>query len=356
MYKNLLKECKCEGVLITKPENVFYLSGFSGSFGEIILTNKKTILITDSRYKLEAQKKCKFEIEILIIEDYFEDLNKLVKKLKIKNLGFESTNLSYARFLRLKKEISNTKLIPIKNEIDQLRIIKNDKEIELITLSQKLNEQVLSEFVPLIRNGAKKNLTEQELATKIKLRGLELGAEDVSFEPIVAFGKNAASPHYTPSNYKLKSSEAVLVDMGFKLNGYCSDMSRTFLPSKPSNELFAAYNAVLDAQEYCIENVKPGMTGVEADNLSRSILEEHSLAEYFTHANGHGVGLEIHEAPSLSSKSKHNDRNIILAKNMVVTVEPGVYIERKFGIRIEDMIIIGNGPKGAATMISEFPK
>jgi Xaa-Pro aminopeptidase len=350
MYKNLLKECKCDGVLITKPENVFYLSGFGGSFGEIILTNKKTILITDSRYKLEAEKKCKFEIEIVIIEDYFEDLNIILKKLKIKNLGFESTNLSYARYLRLKKEITNTKLIPVKNEIDQLRMIKNDKEIELIILSQRLNEQVLAEFTPLIRNGVKKGITELELATKIKLRGLELGAEDVSFEPIVAFGKNAASPHYAPTNYKLKSGEAVLVDMGFKLNGYCSDMSRTFLPTKPTNQLFAAYNAVLDAQENCIENIKPGMTGVEADELSRSVLNEHGLAEYFTHANGHGVGLEIHEAPSLSSKSKHNDRNIVLAKNMVVTVEPGVYIEGKFGIRIEDMLIVGS------KNITEFTK
>lgn len=322
--------------LVTKAENIFYLSGFKGSFAELILTPQKKFLITDARYKEQAKKLVKNDFEIIIIENYKEDLEQIFKKNKIKSLQFEANNFTYSKYLAYKKIFPKIKLSPIKKSLDLQRIIKTDKEIKLIQNSQKLNEKVLYQIQKLLKPG----ITEKEISNKIITIGYEIGADAVSFDPIVAFGKNSASPHYTPSNTKLTSKDNILIDMGFILNGYCSDMSRTFLPKNPPSELQNMYNLVLEAQENCLRNIKSGITGMQADNLSRSIFKKANLEQYFTHANGHGIGLEIHEAPSLSCKSKHKDKNIILQKNMVVTVEPGLYFEGKYGIRIEDIKVI----------------
>lgn len=331
-----METLKNKNILITKPENVFHTSGFQGSFGQILKTPTKTFLITDSRYKLQGEKMCKYNIEIIIISDYQSDFEQLIKKEKIKNVYFESSDFSYAKFLKFQELFPKLKLTPLKNEIDNLRLIKTEQEIKLITKSQQLNELVLKKIQPLLKPG----ITEREIAKKIITIGYDLGADKVSFDPIVAFGKNSASPHSTPTNTKLKPTDIILIDMGFILNNYCSDMTRTFLPKNPSTEMQTMYNLVLEAQENCLKNIKAGISGIQADNLSRSIFKKAELDQFFTHANGHGIGLQIHESPSLSCKLKHSDRKIKLQENMVVTVEPGLYFEGKFGIRIEDIVVI----------------
>jgi Xaa-Pro aminopeptidase len=341
-----------QAILITKPENIFYFTGFKGSFAELIKAKKTNFLITDPRYKLQAQKMCHKDTEIIIISDYQKDLSKLFQKLGIEKLGFESLDFSYEKFLAYKKMFRTIKLVPLKNEVDLFRQVKTQAEIDLLKASQQLNEKVLQQVEKLIKIG----VSEEEIAKKIISIGSSLGAEKVSFEPIVAFGKNSASPHYTPTNYKLKPGENVLIDMGFILNNYCSDMTRTFLPKNPAPEMQKMYELVLEAQENCLSKIKPGMSGIEADELSRSIFKRENLEEYFTHANGHGIGLEIHEAPSLSNKTKHLDRKILLEKNMVVTVEPGIYLENKFGIRIEDMVVLGHNKDNSALNLTEYPK
>jgi Xaa-Pro aminopeptidase len=341
-----------KNILITKPENAYYQTGFKGSFAQLLKTPTKSYLITDSRYKLMAESKCKPGIQILIIEDYQKDLSEIFKNHKIKTLYFESTDFTYAKFLGFQKLFPKIKLKPLKNEIDLLRIIKTDQEIDLIQKSQLLNEKVLTQALKFLKPG----VTEKELANKIVTIGLEMGAEKVSFDPIVAFGKNSASPHYTPDNCKLGKNDIVLIDMGFVLNGYCSDMSRTFLPKNPTPKMQKIYDLVLQAQNNCINNLRPGMTGIQADKLSRDIFKQAGLDQYFTHANGHGVGLEIHESPSLSSKAKHKDKKLNLATNMVVTVEPGLYFEGEFGIRIEDMVAIGANKNSSVRNLTQFPK
>lgn len=335
--------------LITKPENVKYLSGFSGSFGELIITSNKKYLITDARYKEQAKKLTNPDFEIIIIENYKEDLSKLFKDNKIKTLRFESTNFTYSKFVSYSKVFSKIKLKPIQTEIDLLRMIKSEHEISLIQKSQVLNENTLTQALKFLKPG----ISEKELANKIITIGLDLGAETVSFDPIVAFGKNSSSPHYTPDKYKLKESDIALIDIGFKLNGYCSDMSRTFLPKNARSEMKNMYSLVLEAQENCLKNLKSGIKASLGDKLSRDVFIKAGLDQYFTHANGHGVGLEIHEAPSLSSKAKHKDKNIILQENMVVTVEPGLYFSGKFGIRIEDMAVI---TKSGIKNLTKFAK
>lgn len=347
--KNLFKEHEIQAILVTKPENIRYHTGFLGSFGQVILTSQKKFLLTDSRYAIQAKKLCDSKTTIVIIDDYKEDLNKILAKQKIESIGFEDHHLTVSQFKSIKKYFKGIKLKPLGNDLDHQRIIKTDKEIKLIQKSQRINEEALAKVIRNLKVGQ----TETEIAWKLISTGRSLGAEDLSFDPIVAFGKNSASPHYTPSNRKYKKGDVVLIDMGFKYQGYCSDMTRTFLPKQATTEMLNVYNTVLEAQRNCIKNLQPNMKGSDGDKLSRELINKNGFEGKFTHANGHGVGLEIHEAPSLSSKAKHKDKSMIIQENMVITVEPGIYLENKFGIRIEDMIVVKSGRNKNLT---RFPK
>jgi len=346
---HLLQDQKIQAVFITKPENIKFFTGFTGSFAQAIITKNKTYLFTDSRYELQAKKLCLANVTIIIISDYEKDIHKILKKHKIQTIGFEDTSLTVSQLKSFKKYFKGIKLKALKNKLDLLRQIKTHQETQLIQKSQEINEQALTEAKKLIQTG----ITEAELAWKIVNLGHEFGAEDISFYPIVAFGENSASPHSSPSQRKYNKNDVVLIDMGFKYKGYCSDMTRTFLPQNLNLELINVYETVLKAQENCIQNLHPGDKAKHGDYLSRSIIEKAEYGEYFSHANGHGVGLEIHEAPSLSSKIKHKDRNLTIQENMIITVEPGVYLPGKFGVRIEDMILIGNNKNKNLT---KYPK
>lgn len=347
--QSILRKHKSNCLFVTKPENVRYLTGFIGSFGQVIATKSNLYLLTDSRYTIQAKKLCKKNVEIIIIDNYEETLKKILKKHRIKTIGIEDNNLTYGGFLKLKKLLKGHKLTPIGSNLDHLRKIKTKDEINLIQKSQKINEKTLKEALKLLKPGIK----EKDLAWKIIDIGHSFGAEDISFEPIVAFGKNSASPHYTPSDSKYKKSDVVLIDIGMKYQGYCSDMTRTFLPNTSSNKLIEHYELILTAQENCIQNLKAGDKGTHGDYLSRGVFEAVDLADKFTHSNGHGVGLEIHEAPSLSIKQKRKDRTMKIEENMVITVEPGLYFEGEYGIRIEDMIVVG---KKKNKNLTKFPK
>jgi len=334
--QDLLKENSLQAIFLTKPENIHYFTGFVGSFGQAILTKDKTYLITDSRYATQAKKLNQPNLQAIIIDDYEKDLQRILKKHKVIQIGFEDSHLTVSQFKSFKKYFKGIKLKALKNNLDLLRQIKTQAEIRLIQKSQKINEQTLTEARKLIQPG----ISEAELAWKIVDIGHNFGAEDVSFYPIVAFGKNSSLPHSSPSSKKYSEKDVVLIDMGFKYQGYCSDMTRTFLPANLNLELINVYQTVLEAQENCIKNLHPNHKGSHGDQLSRSIIKKAGYGEYFTHANGHGVGLEIHEAPSLSFKTKHKDRNLVIQENMIITVEPGIYLPNKFGVRIEDMIQI----------------
>jgi Xaa-Pro aminopeptidase len=348
----ILERKKVDAVLITKPENIKYLSGFSGSFGQILMTQRKDYLITDSRYKLEAERQCYPEIKIVIIEDYEKDVIKLLKDNKIKEIGFEDKNLSFSAYKKMKSIFSPIKFKPIDSILDHERTIKTPAEIMNMRKSQIINEKTLTEAIRCLK---KSGITEAELAWKIHVIGHDFGAEDISFEPIVAFGSNSASPHHSPTQRKYKKGEIVLIDMGMKYKGYCSDMTRTFIPTNAPTQMVSHYNIVLEAQNNCISKISAGKTGETADKLARKIIEKYGMKDYFTHSSGHGIGLEIHEAPSLSFKSKHKDKAMKLQENMVVTVEPGIYIENKYGIRIEDMIVISASGEQNVNLTA-FPK
>ena len=315
--------------LVTHLQNLRYLIGFTGTSGFMLLGGKKNFFFTDFRYKGFAEKleKSKTRVPFRFVEvnkNFEQELEKRAKG----RIEFESRHMAVDELKAWKKRLKNS-FVPMKHPIEELRLIKDRDEIKKLKKSQEINEETLKRVLKLLRPG----ITELEIAWRIKVIGHDLGAEDISFEPIVAFGPHSAVPHHQNSATKLKPNNVVLIDMGMKFQGYCSDMTRTFLPKKPTTEQIKIYEKVLRAQTLAIEALKAGVKCAKLDEIARKSMEKD--AHSFGHSLGHGIGLDVHEAPNLSSHSKD-----ILKEGMVVTVEPGIYLPGKFGVRIEDMGLV----------------
>lgn len=364
--------------LITNRTNIAYLSNFTGSSGFILIAKNKSYLFTDSRYIEKAKSTLKKGIKIINTtkvwknpKELQKNWQKILKKHKIKILGIEEDNLTIAQFKKFKK-ISPKKLkfTNISGKNEEKREIKSKREIAFIKKSQRINEKVFIEIKKKIEQYSKKQprstkrsevpdkqevfaqaktpLTEKNLAWKIKELGRKFGADDVSFDPIVAFGKHTSIPHHNPNNTKLKKDDIILIDMGMKYKGYCSDMTRMIFTAKPTEKQKKIYNLVLKAQKIGIEKIRAGITGKKADKFTRSIIEKAGYGKKYGHAGGHGIGLDIHEQPSLTETYKKT-----LKENSIITVEPGIYLEGKFGIRIEDILLITkNGNKNLTKITS----
>ena len=336
--------------LITSKTNLRYLINFTGSAGFLLMGQRKNYFFTDFRYRALAQKlekeNTRMPFTFLELDENFEKNFKKIMKGK-SLLEFEDHDMSVASLVswkkRLKKmDIKGVKWKAIKNPISQLRQIKDEEEIKALKKSQKINDTVLKE----VRSHLKPGMTELEVAWMIKSLGYKNGAEDISFEPIVAFDESSASPHHQNTRKKLKKNSIVLIDMGMKYSGYCSDMTRTFFMGKATNEQTNIYQKVLDAQLAAMSACKSGIKTSKLDKLAREIMGEH--ATFFGHSLGHGIGLDVHEYPSLSTRSKAT-----LKENMMVTIEPGIYLPGKFGVRIEDM---GRVTKNAYESFTASPK
>ncbi len=350
--QKLIQQNSVSAFLITNPININYLSGFTGSRGFLLITKSKAILFTDSRYIERAKYTVPKWMEVQDITKVWrnpKDLKiawqKTLKSLRIKSLGYEGDHLTVKQFEKYKK-ISRLKGKAMKSqdisgEIASLRAIKDKHEIALLKKSQQINIrtfELIKKFIQQQRK-TKKSLREIDVAWEIKRKGFELGAEDVSFDPIVAFGKNSSIPHHQSGNTKLKQNDIILIDMGMKYKGYCSDFTRTILPKKPTKLQKEINKTVLQSQQNVIKNLKPGLTESKVDSLARDTIEQAGFSENFGHGTGHGVGLEIHESPSINQEGSQK-----LKSGMVLTIEPGIYIPGKFGIRIEDIALIK--PKG----------
>lgn len=319
--------------LITHLQNLRYLIGFTGTSG-FLLMGKKNFFITDFRYRGVAeqleQSKTRVPFEFIEMDKNFDQK---LKKLADRSLEFEENHMTVASLRNWKKKLRSVKFVPLKHRVEELRLIKDSEEIKNLKKSQEINEKALFRIKKLLKT----SVTELEIAWQIKVIGHELGAEDISFEPIVAFGSNSAIPHHQNTARKLKANEVILVDMGMKYKGYCSDMTRTFLPPKPSSEQRHVYELVYEAQEAAIRALKAGIKCSKLDKIARKTMGK--FEQHFGHSLGHGIGLDVHESPSLSFKSKET-----LKEGMVVTVEPGIYLPGKFGVRIEDMgLVTKNG-------------
>jgi Xaa-Pro aminopeptidase len=339
---------KIEAILVSQPENLFYLSGCEGLEGYLLITEGQTILVTDFRYIEQAQRQSP-DFEIYQIKGKMTDwLPALFSNLNIKRLGFESSHLTLSVFKQiagiLKKVESKPRLRPVNGLIESLRAVKDAEEVGRIIEAIKITDSVYAYVEDILQPG----MTEIELAWKIEKFMREHGSQTVPFELIVAAGANSALPHARPSGYVIQKGEPVVIDIGSKYRFYGSDLTRTFFTGKPDETFRKIYTTVLQAQQTAISNIKAGMSGSEADSIARDIISKAGHGEAFGHSLGHGIGLVTHENPRLGQNSPD-----ILEEGMVFTLEPGIYLSGWGGIRIEDDIII---EKGRTRVLSSAPK
>ena len=303
------------------------------SAGMLLIFKECAYLIIDFRYIEKARNTVK-NCTVMEQENLTEQINSLMKKHNAKSLAVESMDMTLSRMSFLEKKFPDIEFIKsdeLSNNIYDMRTIKSTEEIEKIHKAQKIAEKAFDEILGFIRPG----VTEREIALKLDNCMLENGAEGLSFETIALAGANTSMPHGVPGNYKVKNGDFVLMDFGAVYDGYHSDMTRTVCVGQSSEKMGKIYDIVLKAQLEALKKVKSGITGSELDGYARDIIDESGYGDFFGHSLGHGVGMEIHEFPTASSKSE-----TILKENMVVIVEPGIYLPGEFGVRIEDFVVV----------------
>ncbi|MBM4762259.1 Xaa-Pro peptidase family protein [Bacillus sp. B15-48] len=319
-----------DGMLITSNYNRRYMTGFTGSAGVVLISVKQAVFITDFRYTEQAAKQCQGYEIIQQKESITDEVSAQVKRLGIKKLGFEEDVVTFASYKAFEKAIS-ADLVPISGEIEKLRLIKTEAEIKILKEAAAIADAAFKHIQEFIRPG----LTELQVSNELEFFMRSMGATSSSFDIIVASGYRSALPHGVASDKIIESGEIVTLDYGAYYKGYVSDITRTIAVGEPSEKLKEIYHIVLEAQLRAVNGIKPGMTGKQADALTRDYITDKGYGVYFGHSTGHGIGLEVHEGPALSAKS-----DIVLQPGMTVTVEPGIYIAGLGGVRIEDDIVI----------------
>ncbi len=340
--QSMLRRRKIDALLVSQPDNRRYLSGYTApdhgileSSGFLLIpASSNPYLLTDSRFSLQAEDEAfLYQVE-LYSKGLLPFLEKLTARLGIRTLGFESEYLLHSSFLKLATMAEKRGLVlkPQTGLIETMREVKSEEELALLRKSTLLNEKVFQSVFNTIEPG----MTEREIALALDLTMRELGAEGPSFDTIVAFGTNAARPHAVPTDRELQAGDLVLIDMGLVYKGYCSDMTRTFVAGKPDATFLERHRLVRRAMLAGIEAIRAGVTGAEVDRAARQVIIEGGYGDHFGHALGHGVGLAVHEEPRLSARNRKP-----LQAGMVVTVEPGIYLPEWGGIRLENMVIVG---------------
>lgn len=348
LRKNL-KE-KGSAFFITDEVNVGYFSGFQHSEGVFLLTENNSYLLVDFRYFEAAQKFCK-NSQVVCFKKFTDDVLKILEKENIKTVFSESNNLTMSAFNRYKNEFykKNIEIICddfLDKAIADIRIIKSEEEFNKILKAQQIAEKAYLEVLNYIKAG----VSERKIAIEFEYLMKKYGAERVSFDLITITGKKTSLPHGVPSDDIVKSGDFFTMDFGAVYEGYHSDTTRTVAVNFVSDEQREIYNIVLNAQLTALEVIKPDVKCCNVDKTARDIIENAGYGEFFGHSTGHGVGLQIHELPFVSSKSE-----TILQKGMVITDEPGIYLPNKFGVRIEDMVYIDeNGYKNFVSLPKEL--
>ncbi|MBI5123990.1 MAG: aminopeptidase P family protein [Candidatus Omnitrophica bacterium] len=331
--KNLrkhLKERSQNAFLVTNETNVKYLSGFQGSDSALLITPDAQFFLTDSRYTEEAKDCVKGFTVIEVTSSTYETIGNVIKKNRIKRLGFESMNLPFEVARRLEGYLAHAKLSPAKNIVESLRAVKDDTEIKYIKRSVGLAMSVLKKTVNLIRPG----VSEKFLSISIECEFIKRGAR-AGFDCIVASGKNTSKPHARSTSKKVNKNDFVMVDIGCELDNYNSDMTRMALVGSIKDKIKEIYIIVRAAQEKVFEKIHPGVRISDVDSAGRNYIKEKGFGKFFGHSIGHGVGLDVHEEQSISGRNAG-----ILKPGMVFTVEPAIYIPGFGGVRIEDMVLV----------------
>lgn len=313
-------------MLVSSLVNVRYLTGLSLSSGVVLVMPRSYFLFTDARYSETAVARARPGVIV-------RDLSMLDRFMsKVDECGFEEDHVTVARLTRWRKRFSETTLVRIGGVIETFRRQKDSEELKMLHRAEAITQELLRRVPSALRS----TTTERGLAWKLRSWAQELGAEGMSFDPIVAFGTHTSRPHHQPTMRYLQRGHIVQVDVGAMYQGYCGDLSRVYFTSTPSRAMQKAYDAVSRARDAAVKQVRAGVTTHELDALARGILAEVDMEDSFCHALGHGVGLEVHEGVTISSRGVKEK----LLAGEVVTIEPGVYFPGKFGIRLEDMVVV----------------
>ncbi|MBI4844236.1 MAG: aminopeptidase P family protein [Nitrospirae bacterium] len=342
--KSSFPELGIKGILVTDPANIRYLSGFTGSSGCVIITQSKSLFVTDFRYSEQAEKEVEKGFRIHIENDVREKvIADLCVKHRVSRLGFEANHATYAFLGRLRRR--KVRLKPLIDTVEDLREIKSAEELTYIRKAVKRAERAFLRVKPYIKTG------EREINISQRLEGYlrEEGCRKLPFEAIVASGPLSAMPHARPTGRRLRRGDLVVIDWGGECEGYFSDMTRTLIMDGGKNDYKKKiYSIVLDAQKKAISASLPLVKASSVDYAARNCIKMEGFGEHFGHAAGHGIGLAIHEKPIVSWRSKDTLKN-----GMVFTVEPGIYIPGLGGVRIEDMVYIG---EKKAHLLGSLPK
>ncbi len=349
--QNLLAERKLSALVVFNRANVRYLTGFTGSAGVLLVPQQgRPLLITDGRYKLQAKEQTQeVKARIAITRETAKVLAKALPKGRWSQAGFEGRYCSVAFWESWQEQMkgSRIRLESVTGLVEQLRAVKDEQELQHIRIAAQLADAAVEHALKVVREG----MTEKELAWEIESFLRSRGADALAFNPIVVFGERTALPHGQPSDRPLRKGDLITLDLGAMVNGYCSDITRTFVFGRPNAEQKRLHQAVWDALQRGVEAVRAKQKGSAVDRIVRQTLKEHQLDKFFLHGTGHGVGLEIHEQPALGKRSKD-----VLQPNMVVTVEPGVYLDRFGGVRLEEMVLVTEGDPELLTHAPNPPK
>ncbi len=327
--RRLLKESDADGIVVSSIHHVRWLSGFTGSAALVLVGRDRVVLATDGRYRDQARSEVT-GFEILVASGELWD-SLFADRLLSGKILLQGEHVSALTVQRLDSPRSGNEFCVREELLERLVCAKEPSEIELIRKAQAITEEVFDHLIEWLRPG----LTEREVAAEIVCQHLARGAERMSFDPIVASGPNSSLPHARPGDRRLQIGDVVILDMGCLRQGYASDMTRTIGIGEIGGRADGVYRVVREAQEKAIDAARSGMLACDLDRVAREVIARADFGDFFTHGLGHGVGMQVHEWPRVSSRTEYT-----LPENTVVTIEPGVYIPGEFGVRIEDLIVL----------------
>ena len=332
-----------DAFLVTTPKNIRYLTSFTGSAGNVLITPKESYFITDFRYDQQAKEQAK-DFEVIIHQgNIFATMDEILRKEAIRSVGIEADHMNVTTYANI-SELFEPMLVQSQGVIEKIREVKDEEEIELIRQACKITDQAFEHILDFIKVG----ISEIEVANELERFLKDKGASGMSFDTIVASGVRSAMPHGVASDKLIEFGDLVTLDFGCYYKGYTSDMTRTIAVGQVNPELENIYNIVLEAHNRVIEYTKAGMTGKEVDALARDYITEQGFGENFGHTTGHGIGLDVHEGPAVASR---NDQPLVV--NNIITNEPGIYIAGLGGVRIEDDLLI---TKEGVESLNDSPK
>ncbi len=334
-----------DALVISSPQNRRFLSGFTGSSGVCLISRDQALLATDFRYYTQVEQECRdFELA-QVGYDFLGQLPGLLSKLKVKRVGFEKRHITVADFEAYKNAAPDVEWVPTENLVEDLRAVKSVAEIETLRHAVKVTDLAFARALQTLKPG----ITEKFFQWAIRRAMFEIDGREPSFDIIVAAGLNGAKPHAHPSDAPIPRGVPIVIDMGALVNGYHADMTRTIVMGEPDDKFCKIYDIVLRAQKTALSGIRPGPNGREIDALARDLITQAGYGDHFGHGLGHGVGLNIHEAPSFSVRAT----DAPIKKNMVITVEPGIYLPDWGGIRIEDLVVV---TETGCEILTETPK